>query len=61
MASKNQLKMVERLAKKNVAATRRTKEAGEASQTVAQIVEEPKAKRPKTIAISAHVIPEKSV
>ncbi|KAJ1418504.1 MarR family transcriptional regulator [Sesbania bispinosa] len=53
--------MAERLEKKNVAAAKRNKEAGEASQTVVQVTKEPKAKQPKTTVIPVQVIPEKSI
>ncbi|KAJ1390992.1 hypothetical protein SESBI_37011, partial [Sesbania bispinosa] len=59
MASKNQLKMAERLAKKNAAAVKGIKDVEDAFEKDPQLAEEPKAKRPKIDAIPAKGNPEK--
>ncbi|KAJ1429353.1 Root UVB sensitive family [Sesbania bispinosa] len=58
MASKQQAKLAEKLAKRNVAAARKMKEAGEGSEQDLQVVERPKVKRPRVNTTPAQEIPE---
>ncbi|KAJ1422604.1 ER-Golgi family vesicle-tethering protein [Sesbania bispinosa] len=59
MASKNQLKMVKRLAKKNAVAAKRKKETGDYSEKDLQVIEDPKGKRQKVDPTPAQGIRQK--